>query len=82
MKKKISSCLTCGTKFIKKHSRHTFCCRKCFKKHYRMHKDVETLPVYICHVCLHKTELEFDPKKDYGLLKLFRCSKCGSSNCE
>ena len=69
-------CPTCGKSFIGKTFRHSFCCRKCFKKAYRLKKKEEFFPSYICLYCGKKIKLDFYPKKDKDKWKNFLCPYC------
>lgn len=75
-------CDFCGSLFIPDRLRNIFCCRKCFRAHYRVTKKAMEitiiLPVFACPFCHKKTQLEFDPRTtaNYERWAHFKCPSC------
>ena len=76
----LQRCLCCGTPFIKKHRRHVFCRRQCFKKIYREKSKEISYPEFICPSCGKISQLDFDPL-ELDKWRDFKC-KCGFKPCK
>lgn len=75
--KLLGRCSCCNKLFIIKHKRHVYCCRKCFKKDYKIRMETESFPVFMCPSCGTETTLDFMPKKNTKEWYDFSCPKCG-----
>lgn len=75
-------CIVCGKVFYSNKSRHFYCCRKCFRKHYYQKSRENNFPLYRCMFCGKSTELDFDPKKDVIKWEFMVCPHCGKKREE
>ncbi len=69
-------CLNCGKTFYPRTYKHSFCCKKCYRKHYWLSKE-KNYPVFICPKCRERIKLSFDPKKKFRELETTVCPNCG-----
>lgn len=69
----------CGSLFIKKHKRHQYCSRKCFKTTYmkklKQH-EINGFPLFICPRCKGKIQLDFFPKQNNEKWQKLGCPFC------
>lgn len=81
-----ANCPVCGTSFEKYNRRHTYDCRKCFKKAYDLKEKMEkkrdeiSFPLFICPHCGKETQLTFNVKRNLEAWSHFHCPHCGKRN--
>jgi len=78
MLKNKRKCLRCGKAFSPKNDKHLFCIRTCYRKYYwaKVEKS-NSFPKIICPHCNNKTELTFNPMKNYVKFRHVCCQHCG-----
>ena len=69
-------CVVCGEMFTSNKTRHFYCSRKCFRRHYYKKAKEDNFPSYRCKHCGNMVVLDFDPRKDVIKWEFFVCPHC------